>query len=241
MNPTHDDMPPIDDQQFDLLADGELSESERRDLLSALDGTADGWRRCALAFLEAQTWKEQMPSISGDRASEPRLPPAVRPRRFGGRVWGTLAAMAASFLVAIGLSLLLHKLWNPGGPVGPGPRQIAGAPDAPERPAAKPDPSAGSLEPGQSWTLVKLPIRSGPEGTQMIQIPAAERERVDEEWLEGFRPPSPPAGLLRVLRENGHQMRQSRQWLRVLMDDQRQLILPVDEFDFQYVGNSAFQ
>jgi hypothetical protein len=89
--------------------------------------------------------------------------------------------------------------------------------------------------------LVNLPIRSGPEGTQVIQIPAAERDRIDQRWLEAFRPFTPPADFLEALRESGHRMRQSRQWLRVLMDDQRQLIVPVDEFDFHYVGDSAYQ
>ena len=117
MNPTRDNAPQIDDQQFDLLVDGELSESDRHALLSSLDGSPEGWRRCALAFLEAQAWKEQMRSISGGRASERQPAPAVRRRRFRGGSWGTLAAMAASFLVAIGLSLLVHNLWHPGGPV----------------------------------------------------------------------------------------------------------------------------
>ena len=40
--------------RLELLADGELDEDSRRTLLSRLDQTSDGWRRCALAFLEAQ-------------------------------------------------------------------------------------------------------------------------------------------------------------------------------------------
>ena len=40
--------------RLELLADGELDEESRRDLLERLDRTADGWRQCALAFLQAQ-------------------------------------------------------------------------------------------------------------------------------------------------------------------------------------------
>ncbi len=40
--------------QLELLADGELDEESRRDLLERLDRTDDGWRYCALAFLQAQ-------------------------------------------------------------------------------------------------------------------------------------------------------------------------------------------
>ena len=44
-----------DDIRFDRLVDGELSAEEYRTLLAALDDEPGGWRRCALAFLEAQS------------------------------------------------------------------------------------------------------------------------------------------------------------------------------------------
>jgi hypothetical protein len=45
---------------LDQLVDGELPEVERRKLLLRLDTEPDGWRRCALAFLEAQSWREAL-------------------------------------------------------------------------------------------------------------------------------------------------------------------------------------
>ena len=50
----------FDDVLFDRLVDGELSAAERRTLLASLDGRPSGWRRCALAFLEAQTWQDEL-------------------------------------------------------------------------------------------------------------------------------------------------------------------------------------
>jgi len=44
-------------QEIDLLVDGELDDEARRALLLRLDAEPDGWRRCALAFLEAQAWR----------------------------------------------------------------------------------------------------------------------------------------------------------------------------------------
>ncbi len=49
-----------DDTRFDLLADDELNEDERRELLATLDDQPEGWRRCALAFLESQCWKKNV-------------------------------------------------------------------------------------------------------------------------------------------------------------------------------------
>lgn len=49
--------------RLDLLVDDELAEGERRRLLEVLQARPDGWRHCALAFLEAQSWKRQMRSM----------------------------------------------------------------------------------------------------------------------------------------------------------------------------------
>ena len=70
MNTNLDNMP-LDDSRFDRLVDGELSEAERRELLAGLDSEPGGWRRCALAFLEAQCWKQEFGAIakSGTQAA----------------------------------------------------------------------------------------------------------------------------------------------------------------------------
>jgi len=43
--------------QIDLLVDAELEEPERKALLLRLDVAPDGWKHCALAFLESQMFK----------------------------------------------------------------------------------------------------------------------------------------------------------------------------------------
>ena len=53
-----------DARVLDRLVDGELSQAERRALLAALDDEPGGWRRCALAFLEAQSWRWQLAKLS---------------------------------------------------------------------------------------------------------------------------------------------------------------------------------
>jgi hypothetical protein len=41
-----------------------MLESERRQLLLRLDSEPEGWRRCALAFLEAQTWRDVLRPVA---------------------------------------------------------------------------------------------------------------------------------------------------------------------------------
>ena len=50
----------FDPQVLDRLVDGELADGDRRTVLESLERQPDGWRQCALAFLEAQTWGQTL-------------------------------------------------------------------------------------------------------------------------------------------------------------------------------------
>jgi len=54
----------FDPQILDRLVDGELAETERREVLQTLERQPDGWRQCALAFLEAQSWGEALTQLA---------------------------------------------------------------------------------------------------------------------------------------------------------------------------------
>ncbi len=61
-------------RQLDLLVDGELADAARRQLLTTLEARPDGWRRLALAFLEAQSWGSGLRSFAAPQkpvASDP--------------------------------------------------------------------------------------------------------------------------------------------------------------------------
>src|SRR5713101_874206 len=53
-----------DNRLLDRLVDGELPDAERRDLLLKFEKEPDAWRRCALAFLEAQTLRQALASVA---------------------------------------------------------------------------------------------------------------------------------------------------------------------------------
>jgi len=78
--------------ELDRLVDGELGEAERMSLLRALDHEPDGWKRCAIAFLEAQAWREA--ASDGGMRLAPPAPPARSP------VLRQLVAIAAGVAVA---------------------------------------------------------------------------------------------------------------------------------------------
>lgn len=65
---------PLDPALLDLLVDGELSPAEERALLLRLEAAPEGWRHCALAFLEAQAWKRAMRVETGGAAATALAP-----------------------------------------------------------------------------------------------------------------------------------------------------------------------
>ena len=88
---------------LDRLADGELADPERLALLHRLELDPDGWRRCALAFLEAQAWRQAAADLARELAPAPALrsrQPAASRSSLGIR---PRLAWAASLAAAIAL------------------------------------------------------------------------------------------------------------------------------------------
>jgi len=155
MNPLERDMTADDDRRFDLLADGELSDRERRELLSGLDDEPGGWRRCALAFLEAQCWRRELGAVREEAARRPAgaastdspgpSVPSDRRHAWWLRTSGTLLAMAASFLAAMALG---WWIFGPGeaGDLAPAPPLRVAGEELPSAGAtAVPEPGPGPL------------------------------------------------------------------------------------------------
>src|SRR5690349_2893812 len=94
-------MTPEHETWLDLLVDGELDERRRRELLLVLEASPDGWRRCALAFLEAHTWGQALRGRPLELAPPAVAVPAATPARVVRRpAWGALLTLAASVALA---------------------------------------------------------------------------------------------------------------------------------------------
>lgn len=244
--PTPDEPPAVDDRTLDLLVDGELSPAARRKLLIQLDRIPDGWRRCALAFLEAQSWREEFGSLSRPAAPLP-IAPAVRPasrRYLTRRNLGTAAAMAASFLLALVLSFQMRYRWDsPAPPAVPGPATMAGnqgdgsATPAYAHETEAPSRPTGWDQAGRPWETVSLPVS---RGASALELPAQERNAADETWWRHF-PSAIPPEMVHALQQSGHQVDLRRQWMPFPMKDGRRLVVPVDEVDVHYVGTPTYQ
>lgn len=251
--PSVDPFPHIDSEVLDLLVDGELDESRRRALLTALDAEPAGWRRCALAFLEAQCWKEECrslihpaPPVGGDSDGDRtvggdscRRRGAVEPTkrtRWLDRHVGTLLAVAASFFLALGISSMLRQSPHGGAPMQLPSSQYADV--ARSAPSPRPAPRRPD-RPATPWRMVRL-SGAGADGSGGAVLPAVERQSYEEARLADA-PSAIPPELLRALERAGHEVRQSRRWVPYRLRDGRRLVVPVDELEVHYVGGPRYQ
>jgi hypothetical protein len=211
-----------DDRQIDRLVDGELPEAERRALLSRLGAEPDGWRQCALAFLEAQTWRE---------ALDPREPLALlaqttaNPRRVSvlPRV-RRLFSLAASLLAAFAVGWLAHARGTSGDSKGgPGATTVVTRPAGPApvvvsrpAPAAAPAPASASLP-------VALESTTGRPLAVLGPIPAAFSDRALKAW-----------------ERKGYQVERKQRLVSMELRGGRHVSVPVDEVRFTFIGDRTY-
>ncbi|HEV3339141.1 MAG TPA: hypothetical protein VG125_02255 [Pirellulales bacterium] len=200
---------------LDLLVDGELSEGERRELLTWCEREHDGWRRCALAFLEAQSWSNVLGELTETShpaaASQHAVSAAqavnatsvARPNPFWGvRQWGTMLAMAASVVLAFTLGLWIRDADKAG--------QIA--------------------PPGPPVTNV---VKAG-EGRGRVA------DRREGGWLP-VEPTAVPDEVRQALERLGHHVEQQRRLVPYRLDDGRRMVIPVDQVEVRPVENRSYQ
>lgn len=240
-----------DDRRLDLLVDGELGEAERSELLRQLDREPGGWRKLALAFLEAQAWKQaigamaarQRPAASG---AQPASNTSARRQGLPLGWIGTVAAMAASFLFAAALGLMVIR--NPGGLPMPGEGLIADGSPTPRAVnvatgnalSAPRETAVAAISPKQ-WQTVRVALPTGPQGNgETVELPAIERDRLDEALLSSL-PAALPPEVLGALHGRGYEVRQRRELLPVNLQDGRGLVVPVDQVELRYVGEQKYQ
>jgi hypothetical protein len=240
----------INDTHFDRLVDDELNEEERRELLGRLEDEPGGWRRCALAFLESQCWKQAIGRVSDDRQEICTPATTTRPlcSPWAGRL-RLVSAMAASFLVALGLGSLGYQAWL--GQPGTTTNSIAGnnieraappigQPDS-RLAVALPNSAPASSLAANPWRLVTVsaPSGQGAAPRPLMSVPAIERDNIDEQWLRSV-PPAIPDDVLRALARSGYRIQQRRELMPVPMNDGRRLVVPVDQVELHYTGNGAY-
>lgn len=233
-------------QQLDRLVDGELSGDEYRSLLETLDEEPDGWRRCAMAFLEAQAWKQEFGELQfGSHLTCHEVPDEVSRAR--GRKWSTrqvvglLLAMAASFAAAFA-SGTWWRIGNPSDAELDRPVTVRQASES--HPTAVND--VRPREPDHDLATGRMPaehvtfvVDHGDGKTDHFELPIYDAsDSVARQLLEDS--PSMPADVERAIRDSGFQVNRQRQWAPVRLHDGRRAFFPVDQLDITPVSESIY-
>jgi len=225
-----------EDARFDRLVDGELSADEYKSLVAGLDDEPGGWRRCALAFLEAQALGGELVAIrhSGQMAEQPTAPVMLAPRMgVDPARWKLLLAMSASFLVAFILGVTLPALWQPGTRPGGTAVAIGSLPTQP-----------GTSTPGgfpRNVGNARL-VFDGPGGTQSPGGEVQIYEVPDDASSNWLTQPEPALSLelINELKRRGHRVERQEQYVPVSLEDGREGMIPVESYQITPVSRRAY-
>src|SRR5437868_5292014 len=222
-----------DDVLFDRLVDGELTGIERRRLLESLDERPDSWRRCALAFLEAQSWREDLGQLarSSREAADEAMPttstvqPASKSQGISGVQW---LALAASLLLAFGLGWIERQHGE----------QFAGSAPKNNVQVAKVAPPSIPAPGGDANDELTMFVLDKSGNKQPVRIPLVDAGTLDEQLGVKFQPGLSDQ-VRKQLKDKGYNVQSKRQYARMWLENGRPMIVPVEDTKIVPVGNKV--
>lgn len=209
-------------ESIDRLVDGEMNSAERRELLLQLEDVEGGWRRCAMAFLEAQSWGREFASMVAppamtSTAQRLNTRPLLRALRW--------PALAASLLVAFWL----------GGVLGSPAEKFVTAADN----SAKSDNSQivtpPSVEPLNRDDVMTVWARDAQGVAQPLHVSLVDADAVDKHLGLQSRPGMSPE-LKQQLENRGYQVESRKRYAPLWLEQGQPLMLPVEDTRIIPVG-----
>lgn len=204
-----------DERQWTRLIDGELSFSEQRALLSTLDETPNGWKRLALALLEAEAFRRELRNCS------PHEPPAVtiaappEPSAIHRRLRAAITGMAAIVGVCLGMGIE-HQ------------RRPAAAVINQTHPVA----ATFATDAAQTQQTLKLVFADGPTEAQSVEVAVIDAEGVEAAGL--LQQSAVPVELRQQLESQGYVIHEERRYVPVSLTDGREGIAPISDVVVEY-------
>ena len=205
-----------DDMQFDQLVDGELTDRGRRELIGSLDTREDGWRQCALAFLEAQTWGRELKQLVREPGDANTVLAKPTSRASSSMRLATWLAVAAS----LGLAFTLGRaMQSP--PVDDSTPQLAVV----EPEAANPPQQ---LPTADEQDVLKLWVRDATGQPASVNVPLVNATELDRQLGTRFRSGIPDS-VRRELENYGYRVQTERRYAPLWLDQGGPLVVPVED------------
>jgi hypothetical protein len=231
-----------DDICFDRLVDGELTGGEYRDLIASLDDEPGGWRRCALAFLEAQALGQEF-RVARREAEKTATVAKSREEAWAGKqIAPLMLAMAASFVAAFGLGAWWRS--NPGSATnmqsGFATQEGRDVPESMLLNTLQPSEPGNNSPAEMPLDRLTFVVDRGDGESERFEMPVYDRnDAYARELLE--RTSSLPPHIERAIRRSGYDVTTRREWAPVETRDGRRIIFPVDQLEITPVSGNVFQ
>lgn len=231
---------------IDRLVDGNLTETERHDLILRLDREENAWRSCAVAFLEAQAWRDSFSSILNSKQPIVRVIESV-PRKSNLPLQLRWVAAAAVVMIAFLLgratmgsrgsnlpsqSESFYLSANDKAPV----KNFIDDPITPDdktmtktKVGLTEDSSISQVSPEiQEIGYLQLPTTNEPD-SPIVRLPVLAGPGLNEQWLRD-QPTFVPEIMRRTWEQQGYDVASQRRLVSVQMNASgRYLTIPVDE------------
>jgi hypothetical protein len=241
----------LNDDLIDRIVDGALTPAQLRAAIDSLDREPDGWKRCALAFLEAQCWRESLFLVGAPIAKSfkaestfPQLNNVDPIRKV--RRWISRGLAASAVAASFAFGWLSHD-----GHIGPRPDgDVAVRSAEPEmKPHDIPKPETVTSTAGDAARpAVVEAVGSRYDVTMVAQLrvgsadaksslPILAGPGINTEWLKNQPPPVSEHGQA-VLQQHGYQVDQRRRLISATLGDGRRVTVPIDQVQIRYTGNN---
>jgi len=252
-NPTN----PVDNDLVDRIVDGGLTPAELREAIDRLEHEHDGWKRCALAFMEAQCWRESFRALDDSSVSPSADPavglPAAKTLR-SGRHWIRRSIAAAIMAGSFSLGWVSHLARLAPLANQPSTARLNAHPSVPaDTPRANRPDHAGEHQVAKSHLVSRRSVEraSVPTVNEVIQavarlhigpqstgadVPILAGPGINETWLKEQPPPVTEYGKV-VLARQGYQVDQRRRFITTTLPDGRRVAVPIDQVQIRYTGN----
>ena len=222
-----------DDILFDRLVDGELPSAERSALLSSLDAQPDGWRRCALAFLEAQAWRQASVQLVLEANRPSEVTSSSLEHKDHSRNQLHWLVLAASVFIAFTLGLAFGDLPHPTPTATSGSSNSMIAESAPQSESRE---LPRTFSPNDALTLW---ARDESGRAHPLRVPLVDAAALDRQLGSQF-PSNMPANVRDQLHQRGYQVESKQRYAPLWLDNGRPLILPVEDAKIVPVSNAVY-
>ena len=229
-----------EDSRFDRLVDGALSAAEYKVFLSSLEDEPGGWRRCAMAFLEAQAWGREFAAIRRGEEDAPARAAAAElvehhPAKRGFYLpVSPLLAAAACVILAFGLGIVTHSNFYPPDPM---PTRFAGQNSWNGN--ALDMAGKEELLPAEDAEIAAMKFVLDGAGNEEVVVPVIGGNNTGEQSLVETEPAIPDS-VLRTLRSQGHDIQRKQEFSPIAMGDGRHVIFPVEEYRITPVSSRSY-